>query len=853
MKITNIYKKTAALFFLMAAALWPAVEAWGQAAQEPEYVTGNKYLENRLFENKINNQTIFNVTASYGTPENRESAKNIFDGSMSTWWQANAVGDVTFEFECNEEVLGQADQQYFQWIRIEVGAQKVERPAWIKFTPNGGSEQTFNTRYCIDGPQIIMLSLAKPIPVNQDFSLKFTDATGRISVNEVQLVTTESIKEKTITFKPAKWYDLRNGYTNESTGDTFSEDEDEKMFPLNDNPLIIGSNLESIQAAHTMIDTIYMHKGTSITLTLPDYLNSSFSIKSYQRWYSFRTGKTFETRYHEDSPANVWDLLTPTDLGDDVYRLENGYVGNPLKAGNPAYKMDFYFPTDDQFKEWFNNIDEEIPGIDNNWYVVACDVSTYKDFSESNEGGLVEPTLSHRILYYICAVENENNWYPKALKQQSFGSDTYLEEYEITMPATRIPNRTNELVALSKDARSYVLPDGTKNSGSLTVTIEENTNTAGIFLTSSATSTTGSNSVNLTGSNRCIFFRYPSDGGNTDGTYSVTQPDDGSIPTATILVKSGNYKIARYKLKFVEESRLLSQSMVKEIDNPTGQTDNASWRKLTYRTPDALANSDMYELLTELNFDYNNNFTGLDQYRPAEYYPFPMAWSYSSYGFYDGSKATYHAGNQNCAQWGYYSITSNYVECQNGGWGTNFAKPASLTNSEGNESTYHLYVDASDRAGVIARLPFRENLCPGSELFVSAWVKNARIDAKKDNAAILFTIWGIEKSGNRVPLYRYQTGQIPTTYASSQIGTDEDKQPIYSSFPALPGFDEQNGTNSTNEWMQVYFSFIDDSRKEFDSYEVQLDNNSASTEGGDMYVDDIRVYMARPRASIKQK
>lgn len=150
MKITNIYKKTAALFFLMAAALWPAVEAWGQAAQEPEYVTGNKYLENRLFENKINNQTIFNVTAIYGTsPEQNESAKNIFDGSMSTWWQAGAVGDVTFEFECNEDVLGQANQQYFQSIRIEVGAQKVERPAQIVFTGKIGDDvfsQSFNTQ-----------------------------------------------------------------------------------------------------------------------------------------------------------------------------------------------------------------------------------------------------------------------------------------------------------------------------------------------------------------------------------------------------------------------------------------------------------------------------------------------------------------------------------------------------------------------------------------------------------------------------------------------------------------------------------------------------------------------------------
>lgn len=834
MKITNIYKKTAALFFLMAAALWPAAEAWGQ-------VKGDKYVK----EIRESNFTVGLV----GDGADGSNINAAFDGNYNgTWWTAKTAGVKTIEISFDEPI-------YIHSIDLMGGGNDAEtaymRPASVKVEGNVTDEgdlvevQTFND---IDRDYRYATLVLDEDKRKRYKALRLTLTPGTndqgyhtLVMNEITLKSDENtaipsvvityepnVIDASITHKPAKWHKLREGgYTNESTGDTFSEKEE--MFDLKDNPLIVASNLDPIQATHTMIDTIYMHKGTSITLTLPDYLNSNFSIKSYQRWYSFRTGKTFETRYHEDNPEKVWDLLTPTDLDDDVYRLKNGYVGNPLKAGNPAYKMDFYFPTDDQFKEWFN-IDEEIPGIDNNWYVVACDVSTYKDYT-SDETKLEEPTLSHRILYYICAVENENNWYPKALEQQSSSSDTYLEEYEITMPATRIPNRTNELVALSKDARSYVLPDRTKNSGSLTVTIEENT--AGISLTSSATSTEIKNFVNLTGSNRCIFFLYPTK--NADGTYSVTQPTDGSIPTATILVKSGNYRIARYKLKFVEESRLLSQSMVNEIDNLTGSVDDASWRKLTYRTPKALAESDMYELLTELNFDYNNNFTGLDQnqYRPDEYYPFPMAWSYSSYGFYDGSKATYHAGNQNCAQWGYYAITSNYVECENGGWGKNFAKPASLTNSEGNESTYHLYVDASDRAGVIARLPFRENLCPGSELFVSAWVKNARENNDTDNAAILFTIWGI-KSGNRIPLYRYQTGQIPSTYIPENVG--------------LSGF-----APDKNEWMHVYFSFIDDSEIDFESYEVQLDNNSASTQGGDMYVDDIRVYMARPRASIKQK
>ena len=823
-----MYKKTAALFFLMVAILAPVQEAWGQVTGD-QYETISEAISDDFFTVELKG-------------EDDQDIGKAFDGNYDgdgSWWEAKTAGEKTIVISFGEQPT------YIHSIDLMGGGSgstdvdRNMRPESVTVEGTTADNEVVSQKFSLNREERYATLTLNAENRKEYRTLKLTLIPGKNDQGQYHSLVMNEITlrsdVKSIQHKAAKWYDLRDRYSNATTGDTFSEKEE--MFDLKDNPLIVASNLDPIQATHTMIDTIYMHKGTSITLTLPDYLNSNFSIKSYQRWYSFRTGKTFETRYHGNDPTeNVWDLLTPTDLSDDVYRLENGYVGNPLKAGNPAYQMNFYFPTDEEFGLWFNtSIDGNTPGRDNNWYVVACDVSTYKDFSESNEGELVEPTLSHRILYYICAVENENNWYPKALKNQhssSSSSDTYLEEYEITMPATRIPNRTNELVALSKDARSYVLPDGTENSGSLTVTIEENT--AGISLTSSATSTTGSDFVNLTGSNRCIFFLYPSDGGNTDGTYSVTQPDDGSIPTATILVKSDDYRIARYKLKFVEESRLLSQSMVKEIDNPTGQTDNASWRKLTYRTPKALAESDMYELLTELNFDYNNNFTELDQYRPDEYYPFPMAWSYSSYGFYDGSKATYHAGNQNCAQWGYYAITSDYVECQDGGWGKSFAEPVPLKNSEGNESTYHLYVDASDRAGVIARLPFRENLCPGSELFVSAWVKNARENDNTDNAAILFTIWGIEESGNRVPLYRYQTGQIPSTYIPENVG--------------LPGFDLDN-----NEWMQVYFSFIDDSEIDFDSYEVQLDNNSASTQGGDMYVDDIRVYMARPRASIKQK
>lgn len=150
-------------------------------------------------------------------------------------------------------------------------------------------------------------------------------------------------------------------------------------------------------------------------------------------------------------------------------------------------------------------------------------------------------------------------------------------------------------------------------------------------------------------------------------------------------------------------------------------------------------------------------------------------------------------------------------------------------------STYHLYVDASDRPGVIARLPFRDKLCRGTELFVTAWLKSAGWSNNMADANMLFSIMGVRTDpvlGTVYdPIYRHSSSQVRRTdYLSKMPGT---------------------GSN-TNEWMQMYFSFIIDEDADYESYVLQIDNNSASTDGGDMYIDDIRVYIATPSAEVKQ-
>lgn len=664
---------------------------------------------------------------------------------------------------------------------------------------------------------------------------------GQINVNEISFYTISKndYSSVTIKHKRAKWYDQRETLITNNEADNFDDDESMAMH--------LGYDGKTwIQAAHTLIDTIYVHRGTSVTLTLPDYLNKSTNNKTYQRWYDYLTEGTFatsETQYSPEHENGIYDLLTPGTPGDNMatngmgYRFANGYVGQPLSS-NGLYIMDFYVPEEDT----------------QNWYLVACDVSGYKDYTKEfsdkskdskfgNNGEYWEPTLSHRFIYFIRVIEDENSWANKRIK-----ADLPIEEKDITMPATRLPDYTNEMVALSMDARSYITPTGSKDEakGNLTVKLD-GINTAGISLCNQNWNGDNVASLTLSGEDRIIFITYPNE--NADHTMSVNQTTDGSDPKATINVYRNSILVAKYNLTFKEESRLLTQTQV-SLENEKSDS------KYTYRMPDYLNNN--YELLTELNFDFDKNVAS--KYGQIQCYPFPLGWDSSTYGFYDGgvSAGDFQQVSSLCPEWGYYGILNSYVECKDKdgntwAWGYNYNVPNDSDpiryNSKGNKSTFHLFADVSDRPGVIARLPFDRKLCPGTELFVTAWVKAARGKKESNNPAALFTIMGVKSRGvgtsstkDYIPIYRFQTGQIPVTYRNDGNLSGY-----------IPGFNATTGnTDGNNEWLQVYFSFINTNSEDFDSYVLQIDNNSASTEGGDIYIDDIRVYMMSPNAKVTQ-
>lgn len=662
-------------------------------------------------------------------------------------------------------------------------------------------------------------------PINKKYvRLHFTSTSSK--TYRISEITLTAAVEAKINHKRSKWFDLADDLNlPENSLGTFRYDE-----PFFET--VMSTDLKHIQAAHTYMDTIYVHKGSEVSLSLPTKMGDNYSVHTYQRWYSYRTDGTFETNH---SSNKAYDLLTPSGSGT-VYRLANGYVGQPL--GSAVTSMDFYYPTDAEFNSWFDNAGS----YDNDWYVVACDVSGYTDFWESypgeqsdatpdnlaqrfRENGYYEPTLSLRAVFYIVGVDDHKEttaWQVghKRLKSDDYqggGTDKrYLEEYDITFPAKHLSNRTSELVALSKNANGYAIPDVSETAS---LSIQVVNNNAGLQL----------ETTQLSGDNRIIKFRKQGVGTNTPWEVA-----DGSTATILVTKSAGGkiYNIARYNLTFKADALPLTQTQVSQLG--TSDAQGKSWN-YTYRSPQWM--KDNLELLTSLNFDYDPDVARM--YGQDHYFPFPMDWGHSSYAFFDGSKKGDFTGatqikEQYFTEWGYYAIVDDYMGYGELNGNLSALPPKGVGKDD---DGYFLFIDTSDRPGIIARLPFEDRLCAGSELFTTAWIKSSGTSSN-DDAAVMFTIMGVKNNPDGTvtytPIYRHSSSQIRTT-------------------TLLTAGDPGTGSGH-NEWYQVYFSFInnDPNVANYDSYMLQIENNSASTSGGDMYIDDIRVYLMHPNAEVNQ-
>lgn len=607
---------------------------------------------------------------------------------------------------------------------------------------------------------------------------------------------------------PTKWHDLYKRVTGDKSLDRFEDDV---------TSFTIGGNL--VQPAHAVVDTIYAYPGQTITLYSPDIKgtngNGDANNRTYQRWYNYKNDGLFAD-----------GMLKPLE-NQSGYILRNGYVGYPLthNGGSNLYGVQFTMP---------NDITSE-----NQEFIVACDVSIYTDYGigefasvtgttdettisafigENNQ--CYEPTIGHRLIYYVRSIErpngvtNENDpfsYRDRVYKVQA-GTLNYVAEYTIHFPNVHVSENTPEVLGLRMDAMNYKLPGNEGSQVELTVAVDKKANGGSIGLRAPGGSGS-SDSITLSDRQRFFYLIYPENQEILDGAKTV------------ITVKNGETNLIKYNIIFDDGTELVTESQLGTYD-PENQ--------YAYRTEEYL--KEKYgEPFTELNFDYHpDNADYGQQVSGYYYYPFPMPWESSSYGFHDGGPNRAFGNNNqlnadvftvygmNTPVWGYYAFSAA------GNQGLSYV---------GN--TYYMNADLSDRPGVIAQLPFREALCPGAELFVTAWVntphaaKNADYQGNKNaDVGIRFSIMGRTNGGPWTSIYSHNSGQITRRKENEQLYDSEDE----------------------GEWQQLYFSFINgDTEDAYDEYCLQLENVSSSTIGADLFLDKIQVFMATPSAAAEQK
>lgn len=148
--------------------------------------------------------------------------------------------------------------------------------------------------------------------------------------------------------------------------------------------------------------------------------------------------------------------------------------------------------------------------------------------------------------------------------------------------------------------------------------------------------------------------------------------------------------------------------------------------------------------------------------------------------------------------------------------------------TDGRQSGYFMYLDATDDPGVITQIPIN-NLCPHTTLLVSAWICDMAYSTTAEHADVGFTIKRKNPtSGEYEVLTRYYSGSVSNSPA---IGEDGDQA----------------------NWQQIFFQFTFEEGTYEDEYLLEISNNTPSSNGADYGIDDIKIYKSTPDISVQRE
>ena len=438
--------------------------------------------------------------------------------------------------------------------------------------------------------------------------------------------------------------------------------------------------------------------------------------------------------------------------------------------------------------------------------VIGADLSRYSDLTYQNPGqangasagNLTEPSLTLRHYFELV----DANVMARRLTAMTYGSDNWLEEQTIHFPTRRISNAYNtiraDLVPLELELWDYWFytngnPNNAADQNLQNITSNDyvqieitNYNNAGIRNAAFINAPDNPDYANAaTHRRRLVEFQYPASGVVPSGGYAEIK-----VYARTGANSTTRFQLAKFTLIFDDNSEVY----------PWMDVVGANARpELQPRSPQGLRELvGGKDPVAHIDFDYPKGQT-----------------------FVTPTGTTTYAGN----------TAGNLTIANNSALPLNPQKSNYAFAPFGNndlESGF-LYIDASDLPGTVASVPFTGTFCRGTKMMCSGWMSAIVSSATTVPGSVILKVIGKTPGQPDKVVYAFCPGQISQYYR--RYGST----------------DLTNSTAAGSDgycWQQFYFEFFLDEL--YTSYDLRIENNCASTSGGDYFMDDVWVFAQLP-------
>ncbi|MBQ2950725.1 MAG: T9SS type A sorting domain-containing protein [Prevotella sp.] len=656
---------------------------------------------------------------------------------------------------------------------------------------------------------------------------------------EVNSFTSETTIAKGIKHKHSHYYDIAIINSHATVGTQTNNQiitVTDNQTTMSDSAMVKHVSGRMVQNTPVYYETIYAKDGEEIELVIPSSHPNKTSSRNfyYQRFYDYETDGLFDEAtkgtFRFDNLDNRGNILHSDATIRDRMRIYEGTKDAPAGGWVIGTRWGQQVIAKFYFTPKFTGNKPIYIGLDHSEYTDVGDMGLF--------GDLTEPTLAQRVVYKIMPAS------VMAEKLEECTEENFLEVKSISFPTIwHGLNKNDDLnvVALDMQIRNYFTDaNNVPKAADFTISLDD----GGTGITLATTKFSGN-------TERFIKFNYPEGGEVKNYT-----------KTAYIKVTSGGKNIAKFILDFVPNTELRPWGdIIGKEDMP---------RSPSYLDKNAIPQG-------TINFDkryYDNNNTliphaetwpvgfesginGVEENRPVAkpdaFNPYPLDFAQTSFSI--------HYPNANFGQYSVmkYMYIPDYTKVNTSLKDVNQLYHDFYKNKQNNEQQmerytgdgYFMYIDASHFPSSVAELTINEQLCANTTIHVSGWVTSMDIsNHHRGNKAgyLILTIVGKKKDGT-------EEAEAIESFCPGPIRADAMS---YDGHVKVENGYNQNiiewGTDSRSIWQQFAFSFVikEEVANEYTSYALKIDNYCPETMGGDMLLDDVRLYIQKAVPNIMQ-